>query len=395
MKNTYVIIGASAAGIAAFNTIAYLDPSSTLIALTKEDTLYNTCLLASYLARYKQEDEIQLVARKSKNAHILCNTYVTALKRKERRVCLASGEEIAYDKLLIATGSTAYVPNAFKEWQKNFQGIFTFYTLEDARALKKYAVEEKVQEAVVIGAGFTGLECADALTQQGIHVKVIELRRDILPGILPPLSAAILTDILHKRGVQIYTQETVQEIIHEGKKIKGVKLASEHIITASLVVYALGSRPTIALAENADIVVKKGIVTDMSLRTSDEHIYAAGDCALINDRITRQPAVSSTWPDALRQGMMAAQAMVGKECSYEGVIKTYVSHLGGYPVLACGATSSYFEEQRDGNNYQVLFVDKDEHLVGFVLGGNRERAGCLKKALEDRLSLSFIKETFL
>ncbi len=395
METTYIIIGASAAGLAAFNTVARLEPSCTVIALTKEDTLYNTCLLASYLAENKQEQEIQLVAHKSKNTHILYNTQVTALDRKEKRICLASGQKIAYDKLLIATGSAAYIPDMFKEWQKQLKGLFSFYTLEDARAVKNYVVQENVHEAIVIGAGFTGLECADALAQQGINVKVVELRESILPGLLAPLSTALLTDILAKQGVQIYTQETVQEIMHKNKKIIGVKLSSGPMLTASLLVYALGSRPALTLAVDAGIAVKEGIVTDTSLRTSDEHIYAAGDCALVVDRITQQHVLSSTWPDAIRQGISAAHAMIGKDISYEGVLKTYVSCIGAYPIVICGATSPYSEEIVQKDKCQVLFVDRQEKLVGFMLAGDKALAGCLKKALEERMSLSAIKETLV
>jgi nitrite reductase (NADH) large subunit len=380
---TYVIIGASAAGYAAWSTLARLDPAAEIICITKEEKPYNKCLLTTYLTSTR---DIALPFIQNTNRHLLTNTCVTGIDSHSKRVILDSGETIAYDSLLLATGSTPCgVPSTM-------QGIFSFHALADVRRIKEYKERFKVTEAVVVGAGFTGLECADALSSLGIRVWVIEQKEHILPYALSQASASWLTNHLQRQGIMVITQNTLVAYLEKEGRIVGVELGSKERIRACLVVYALGSRPATELASEAGINVKDGLLVNSQMQTSNTAIYAAGDCICVRDIITGLFSTSSTWPEALKQGMIAAYNMAGQYKEYPGFLKMYVSSLGGLPVIACGQTLGIAHEENAQAYCSTLFVDEDERIKGFTFIGESKKIGYLKKAVELHKSINEVTE---
>jgi NAD(P)H-nitrite reductase large subunit len=377
MKKTYLIIGSSAAGTAALSTLLRLDPTSEVICITKDLVMpYNTCLLPSYVANTKAIEDLTLaLPADSRALPFLLNTEVVAVIPSEKMVYLANGQRIAYNALLLSTGTTPLVDSSVEEWCQHIRGIFTFHTLADAQAIKFYKELACVKHALVVGAGLTGLECADALASLGIQVSIIERKAYPLHQWLDRQGAQWFLERWGNHGIAWYCNDEIKECYSKNKSLVGVKLSSGKILQAQLLIFALGSRPDLALAHRADILSSQGIITDLYMQTSVKDIFAAGDCAIVNNIVTNEPILSSTWPDATIQGMIAAHNMVGDKREYKGVLTSFTSSLSGITITVCGTVTYNHSEiypvlYNNDTTYCTFFIDQRRILKGFVMVSN-------------------------
>lgn len=404
MKKTYLIIGSSAAGTSAVSTLLRLDSQCEIVCITKESIYpYNTCLLTSYLAGKKNLADLTLSNSKNldnNRVKFMLNSTVDFLKPEEKAVYLSSRLRLSYDSLLLSTGSIANLSDNIKQWCK-INGVFSFYTLTDAVAIKDYIKNNNIKRAVVVGGGLTGLECVDSLCKKGLEVSLIEHKLNILPKFLNKKAADWLIQKAYGQyKANIYTQEKIKELYSKNNKISKVLLESSNMLETDLVVFALGSKPALELAQHAQIKVKQGIVTSEYLQTSDLSIFAAGDCALVTDLASKQLIASSTWPDAVIQGMVAANNMAGNNLEYSGIITQFSSTLGPKQVniVICGNTAydnadTTYDIDTADNYYYIFFIDGQNVLKGFVLMGDllstQNLTGKLKKMvmLQEKFSI--------
>ena len=224
-------------------------------------------------------------------------------------------------------------------------------TPDDAIQIRSYAEEHQVKKAVVIGAGFIGLEAAENLKAKGIQVTVIDFASQILPNILDEEMAAYAKKHLLKEGIRVITGTKAEEILGDSE-VTGVK-TSAGVLGCELLIMAAGIRPNTDFLTDSGIEMFRGtILVDHTMKTSLEDVYAAGDCVMVTNRITGKPQWSPMGSSANMEGRTLAQILSGKEKTYPGVLGTGVVKLPGLNIGRTGLT----EEQAKEAGYDVITV---------------------------------------
>ncbi|BDC34476.1 NADH oxidase [Candidatus Dependentiae bacterium Noda2021] len=361
MNKRYVIIGAAAVGLGAIHKLRALDPESEIICISNEkENPYNKCLLADYMTGQPQGARIMMLSdeqAKQKNITLILGKHVTQIVTDNKCIMLDDGQQIAYDELLLGLGSSPRklpLPDI-----GSLKGVFTFHTLADIHGIQEYIKCNTVHKAIVIGAGLSGLECADALTQLNIPVTIVEKNNSVLSTQLGQDCSPVIERAITNHGASLYKNDIVTSVDSENHTVSGVTLASGVSLKAQLVVIAAGLVPNVQLAEQAGIATDYGVVVNEYLQTNIPHIYAAGDMIMVKDHITGALTPSCTWPDAMLQGMTAACNMTGQIKVYSNPIIMTSSSFFGLKFAACGkpdasSTSWVSNESVDGYHSYLI-----------------------------------------
>jgi nitrite reductase (NADH) large subunit len=254
---------------------------------------YNRILLSPVLAGEKSVEDIMLHTRAwyaDNGVDLHAGDPVVRIDRKRRIVHAASGLAVAYDRLLIATGSTPFIVPVPGH---GLPGVVGFRDLNDVDAM--LAAAKKGGRAVVIGGGLLGLEAANGLLRQGMDVTVVHVTASLMNQQLDPCAGELLRMTLERRGLSILLNRQTAAILGEDK-VAGVRFADGENIAADLVVMAAGVRPNIALAREAGLHCERAIVVDDTLQTYDPRIYAVGEC--VQHRRATFGLVAPIWDQA-------------------------------------------------------------------------------------------------
>jgi nitrite reductase (NADH) large subunit len=386
-KNNYLIIGSSAAGIAAAAKLREFDPAGSITCLTAESVMpYNRCLLADVLAEKKTAAGIAFKTEAlaaEKNITVALNQFVDQIDLSNQRVLTQQGSSFAYDKLLIATGRSGWIP---KLPGSELTGVMSFYGLSDVTAITGFIKSQKVQHVLVVGAGLSGLECADALKSFVKTITVVEQASKILPQQLSNNGSDFLISLAKQNNVSIRTNTSVIELAGT-TQVQQAVLSDGKKLAAELVIFAIGGKTNSWFAQKAGIsLFNNAIDVSNSQQTSNEHVFAAGDVATIIDQISKAKTQSCLWPDAVKQGMVAASNMAGIEKTYDGSVLVTSSTIFGTTFVTAGpiarppATLKMLVKQ-DATFYHALLIDQENILRGFCLLGNVDNIGSLRKKL--------------
>jgi len=363
---------------------------------------YNRILLSNVLSGVDDESGIFLndldwYATNGITLHT--GVRVTRIDRFARTVVDERGGETPYDKLIIATGSDAFVPRIaglHRPGRGYHQGVFTFRTIDDTRGMIRYAREH--QRAVVIGGGLLGLEAARGLQSHLPHVTLVHSAGHLMNAQLDPQAGAILRRSVEALGIEVVTGARTTEILGKDA-VNGVKLADGRTIPCDVVVVAAGIRPNAALAERSGLEVERGIVVDDQMRCADEpDIYAVGEC--VQHRGETYGLVAPLW----EQARVLADHVTGAnpDAAYHGSRIATKLKVAGVDVAAMGLKEPerdddetvVFAERRRGV-YQSVIV-RDGRLVGATLLGDISKVGYLIQAFdrgsplpEERIRLLF------
>lgn len=393
-SNSYVVIGASAASIAFMNKIARLDAQAPIICISQEKELpYNKCFLADYCAGIKAEPEVLLNTTFLNNRVTWrLNTQVIHIDTAAQKVVTSDGQSIEYGILFLGMGSGPFIPS----FAANNANIFTFHTLNDTNKLLAQVRAGACTKAIIIGAGLSGIECADALHKNGVQVTLIEQKTTILPAILDTDSAFFLQEHIATQGITILTNQTVTSIDEAAKQ---VCLSDQTCLEADVIVVATGLRPNTYVMRNTGIEQGPlgGILVDERMQTSVKGVFAGGDLIEITNILSGQATLSCTWPDAMFQGMMAAQAAFGQPGQpYKGAPIIVNSAFFGLNFAQAGLigynnlnTQKIVKKGHDF--YQSYAVDNDQ-LKGFIVLGNTHDFGMLKRLILTGQSVKGIAE---
>jgi len=389
MKQNYLVIGASAAGINAVGALRKHDAHSSITCLAQEQEFpYNKCFLADYLSGTKAEQSLYLKNQSFFDEHSISlklGHSVTLIDRVHKKVVCSNGSVFHYTKLLLAVGSSMHMPPI--EGLAGAQNVFQFYTLNDAQSLNDYVREHGVKHAVVIGGGLSGLECADSLQARGVVVTIVEREAHVLPRQITDAAAQFLHQAIELFGARLHVNTAVQKVIQTQGKITEVILENGTTILTDLLICALGVRPNSALAHGAGLILEHGaVVTNEWLQTSDPDIFAAGDVALVTDIFTGEKIRSCSWPDALQQGTIAATNMSGAKRQYPGTTTMTSTSCFGVKIFVAGAvkdfSSSYNAKlctsHKDLFEY-VIFLN--DIVKGFISIGKSGNSSMLRQSL--------------
>jgi NAD(P)H-nitrite reductase large subunit len=338
----YVIIGTGVAGIAAANTLRNLENSAEIIMVGDDPHgFYSRPGLAYYLtgeipekhlAIYTKEDWKQLKIRFVKGL-------ATRLDPKKHQLDLGGVGGIKYDRLLLATGSTAVpltVPGA------NLQGVVKLDDFEDTRQI--ISLSRRAKNAVVVGGGIIAVEMVEGLMKRGVKVHYF-LRGDrYWPNMLDESESHLIEHRLSDEGAIIHYNTEVAEVLGKRGKVAGVRTTKGETIRCELVAVGIGVKARMELAKAAGLATGRGIMTDETLMTSDPDIFAAGDAAEMRDPQSGQAYIDTLWHPAREKGRIAAINMTSRKSKYKKKIAVNVLRLAGVMTTIIGAVGTKDEE---------------------------------------------------
>lgn len=383
----YVIIGGVAGGATAAARLRRADEQAEILLLEKGKYIsYANCGLPYYIGGVITEREKLLVQTpasfgKRFRIDVRIQNEVVAIHPETKTLVIrkADGQEYeeTYDKLLLSPGANPVKPPLEGI---NSEGIFTLRNVEDTDRIKAYITDKQVKRAVVVGAGFIGLEMAENLHHAGVAVSVVEMGNQVMAPIDFSM-AAYIHQHLTQKGVSLYLEEGVTHFERTEKGIT-VFLKSGKTIPADMVLLSIGVRPATALAQQAGLKLGEtgGIWVDEHLETSVKDIYAVGDAIEYPHPLTGKPWLNYLANPANRQGRIVADNMVfGNTVSYEGAIGTSIAKVFDMTVASTGLAAKRLKQW--GMEYQSSVTHSAAH------------AGYYPDALPLTLKLTFHPET--
>ncbi len=384
-----VVIGAGLAGVRLARRLGELGVSAVLIG-DEEHTPYNRVLLAEVLAGRYAPEVIALPTPER-----LTRGRAVHIDRAERQVHFADGSVIAYDTLVLATGSNPVLPplrGLFGPDRHELpEGVHAFRTMDDCLGLSK-AVRPDTR-AVVIGGGLLGVSAARALAERGAQVMLAQQGERLMERQLDPSASKLVLRHLKNLGVEVHTESRVRGVRCLDGAVRSVEMADGYALDADLVVLACGVHPRVGLARDAGLAVHKGVIVDDELRTSDPHIRAIGDCAQHDGNVYGLAAPALEQADVLAEllaGTDSGTDSAGAPAGYTGTrALTRLTLASGTPLdLAAfgehtplpGDDVIQLTDATRGTYRKV--VVRDDRLVGGVLVGELGTVGALARAWE-------------
>ncbi|MBW1981152.1 MAG: NAD(P)/FAD-dependent oxidoreductase [Deltaproteobacteria bacterium] len=388
-----VIIGAGPAGLTVAETLRNYDMDSEIVLYAAEPfPPYAPPAIVDYLVSGREEtlfwkgkefcDQLRIDYRPGIS--------IQAVETDNHDVVEANNRKVHYDTLVIATGSRLYAPIEGSD----LPGIYNFKSLTAARSLMEKVRQGQLGSAVIVGAGFIGMEVSLLLRQLGLAVTIIEMQDRVMPRVLDRETADMALGTLKARGVEVRLD--TKAVTFEGEReVEGVRLDSGEIVQGEVYVAASGVKPNTEFLNGSGIDLGWGVVVDDYLRTSRGDVYAAGDVAETHDLLTGERYVHAIFPNAVAQGRIVAANIMGKETRYEGAESmNSLKHLG-LPLVAVGHMHADEELRfRCGNVLRKIFL-KDGRIVGFRLTGDIRGAGVYRSLMLRRVDVAAYKDRLL
>lgn len=385
MNKNIVIIGGGIAALSAIKAIREIDKEINIyvfqdekyypyyrIKLTKG--LFDNIEESKFLLQKKEWYELNKV-------NLYLDKEVIAIDIVNNEVKINDGSSLKYDKLLIATGASNFIPPIKGINKKN---VFTIRKFEDIEDIKANAKDK--QTVLNIGGGVQGLEAAWAFSKEGKDVIVVEALERLMPRQLDKRASDILKNKIEKCNIRILLNAQVERISGESS-VDGVILKDGNKINCDMILYSVGIRSNIKLLENTDVKIKRGVLVNNKMQTNIENIYAAGDVAELEGQI------GGLWTVASEEGKIAGYNMAGKDKEYfiippvtmMNAFNTSIFSVGNIEERNCEET--IIEDRDDGEIYKRLFI-RDKMIIGAILVGDTREAMFLKKAVENKILLS-------
>ncbi len=392
----YVIIGNSAAGVSAAEAIREADPRGEITILSDEDRpAYSRIFLPDLIAG--KIDFGRMTMRRPDfysrlGVDLRLGQAVTRVDVRERRVELAGGGSLGYDRLLLATGA---LPASLDVPGSDLFGVTGLHSYKDAMVIlertRRADGDGEPGQAVVIGGGPVSLKTAEALYKLGQKVTMVVSSRAILSRAADAKVAGLLARRMEEAGVRILTGRNVTAV--QGDRERGVRSAildNGETVQASVVAVGKGVRPNLSLAAAAGLKCGRGILVDARLETEAPGVYAAGDVA--ETPVGERTAVNTMWPNAVAQGRTAGHNMTGAAEVSPVSIRSNAGTFFGLTLATVGQTEAgpgQTEVVRgdgspaSGGQYRKVILDEKGTLVGAVLVGRVDSAGFLRWCLSE------------
>ena len=360
-----LIIGGVAAGTKTAAKLKREDRSIDVTVITRDmDISYAGCGLPYYVGGFIESREELIVNTPQKysaltGVEVRTGKEAVALDAQKKEVTVrdvqtGNTEVCSYDRLVIAVGAS---PAELPIEGKDLDGVFRMRTPDDADGIRKFAEENNVKKAVVIGAGFIGLEAAENLKARGISVTVIDFASQILPNILDPEMSAYAKKHLLSEGIRVITGTAAEAVLGSGM-VTGVKTTAG-TLPCEMLIMAAGIRPNTEFLEGSGIEMFKGtILVDDQMKTSLKDVYAAGDCVMVTNRITGERQWSPMGSSANMEGRTLAQVIAGEQKKYPGVLGTGVVKLPGLNIGRTGLTEE--QARKAGYDVETVLVPTDD-----------------------------------
>jgi nitrite reductase (NADH) large subunit len=386
----YVIIGNGVAGTTAADQIRKMDQSGEITIITDEAVpFYSRIRLIEYLA--KEANEQGIIIHKAdwyekNNIKLILNSPVSGIDKDNKNVIISAGGQIAYDRLLIATGGISFVPPIPGSDKK---GVFTLRTIRDADEIIAYA--EGVKKVILIGGGVLGLEAGNSLRKTGHEVTVVEFFPRLLPRQMDPEGAEVLKAQMEGMGFKFYLGAKSKEIFGDDR-VKGLLLEDGTRIDGDLIIISAGVRPQAGLCKGLGLTISKGVVVNDRMETEIKDICAAGDL------IEHRGMFYGIWPAAQKQGEIAGinMSIPRGNAVYEGTTMSNILKVVGIDVAAAGdidadGKSESIVQKYEANHIYRKLVIKDNVITGCILYGDISGYQKILRAIDGKKNIGDIK----
>ncbi|WP_069999966.1 NAD(P)/FAD-dependent oxidoreductase [Cellulosilyticum sp. I15G10I2] len=385
----YLIIGNSSAAIGCVEGIRKIDTAGTITIISDESYhTYSRPLISYWLEGKVSDDKIFYRPEdfyKKHNCNVILSKKVIKIDKTAKEVTLEDDSILNYDKLLIATGSRAFVPPM--GGLDTVKNKFTFMKYDDARAVKEVlSLDSKV---LIIGAGLIGLKAAEGVYKMTKNITVVDLADRILPSILDHEGSNIVQKHLESKGVHFILNDKVSKFTSNTALLDGGTT-----LTFDILVVAVGVRPNTELASECGLEVNRGIIVDDTCMTSDEAVYAAGDCCESFDVSTGTRKILALLPNAYMQGEAAGINMAGGQKNYENAIPMNAIGFFGLHMITAGNYEGEAYTLETESDYKKL-VYKDGLLKGYIMIGDVARAGIYTSIIKEQIPLSAVDSNLL
>ncbi len=386
-----LILGAGPAGVTAAETLRAHDGEAEITVLSAEPyppyappAMLDHFITGSQLHYWRGQDWAERLGVDYRSG-----VRVTAVEPQTGQVHTDRGESIPYDKLVLAMGSRLHAPLKGAE----LPGVCNFKSLRAAEALVERVRRGEVAKAVVVGAGFIGVEIALLLHELGVAVTQVEMADQVMPRVLDADTAAVVLEALQQRGIEVRLETKAAGFLGE-KRAEALQLESGETLQADLLIAATGVRPNVEPLEGSGLPIGWGVLVDEHLQVAPD-IYAAGDLVEAPDRLSGETYVHAIFPNAVAQGKVVGLNLAGFDVRYEGADSmNSLKHLG-VPVMVAGLKrGDEVLRLKDDGALRTLYLEEDR-LVGFQLAGDVRAAGVLHALMLRRQPLGALKDRLL
>jgi NAD(P)H-nitrite reductase large subunit len=387
----HVILGAGPAGVIAAETIRKHAPNDRITVVGEEaEAPYSRMAIPYLLIGNVGEEGTHLRHGADHFAKLRIEVKrgvrAKAVDAQKKTVALDDGSTLAYDRLLIATGSSPASPPIPGI---HAAGVHPCWTLKDARAIAERAT--KGARVLQMGAGFIGCIIMEALAARGVQLTVVEMGDRMVPRMMGPTAGGMIKDWCEAKGVRVFTGTRVEAI--EAHAPLKVRLSNGQQLEVDLVISATGVKPNIGFLENSGITCLLGVLTDEHLQTNVPGVYAAGDCAEAFDKVSGKTIVSAIQPNAAEQARVAALNMVGQRASLRGVTQINVLDTLGLISASFGEWQGVpggehveLTDKAGGRHLSLQF--KGDRMVGCNSVGWTDHVGAMRGLVEGQVTLA-------
>ena len=388
----HVILGNGPAGVIAAETTRKRSPEAEIVMIGSEDAPPYSRMAIPYLlmgniqenGTYLRKDPKHFARLKINQLHAT----VKAVDCKAKQLIFEGNENkpLAFDKLLIATGSVPVQPPVPGI---DLPGVHPCWTLEDARAITKLA--KPGSRVLQMGAGFIGCIILEALASRKVELTVVEMGNRMVPRMMTEVAGGMIKQWVQSKGIEVFTDTRVQEISQSGSALK-VQLSNGKTLEVDLVISATGVRPNIGYLNNSGLKIDTGILVNEYMQTSHPDIYAAGDVTESIDFSTGHRIVNAIQPSAAEQARIAGISMTGGDAQSVGAMQINVLDTLGLISssfgLWSGAKGGDHVEIIDPQRYKYFRLEfLGDVLVGATTVGSTEHIGVLRGLIQSKTAL--------
>ena len=379
----YVIVGASASGINAAKTLRENDKNAEIILVSKDEYVYSRCILHHFLDGRREIEALDFTPNNFFEMYKIKwikGVEVVGIDIKEKRLKLSNNEDLGYDKVLLAAGSSSFLPPI--ENLRTANNVIGLRNLDDAIKIKEEA--KKVKNVAILGAGLVGVDALAGLLDYDVNITLIEMGDRILPLQLDNYAAKVYQERLKEEGVNFkFGVKAEKVIVDDNNNPVSIKLNTGEEISCELIIACTGVRSNIGFLKDSGIECDKfGLIINSKGETNVKDVYGAGD-------ITGRNPI---WPTAVKEGIIAANNMIGKEIYMNDFFGSKnTMNFCGVATMSLGLINkpddSYKEEtQVKGKDYKKI-IHKDGIIYGAIVQGDLSYVGVLTQLIKENIDI--------
>lgn len=384
----YVVVGASAAGINAAKTLREINKDVEIILVSKDEYVYSRCILHHFLDGRRDIEDLDFSPGeffKKYDIKWMKGVEVTGIDTKEKKLKLDNGEDLPYEKVVLATGASSFLPPI--ENLRTANNVIGLRNLDDAIRIKEIA--PKVKNIIILGAGLVGVDAMAGLLDYDAKVTMIEMGDRILPLQLDHYAANVYIERLKEEGVDFrFNVRAEKVIVDENNNPVAIKLNTGEEVPGELIIACTGVRSNVGFLEGSGIECDKfGLIFNPKGETNVKDVYGAGDIS------GRNPI----WPTAVKEGLIAANNMCNKEIYMEDFFGSKnTMNFCGVATMSLGTVikpDDTYEEAVEikGKDYKKI-IHKNGTIYGAIVQGDLSYVGVLTQLIKDKINIDRVKK---